>query len=96
MSFIKSRAIIKIFFLFLVIFIHPTFLLNAEDSEVIITPVIALKATNIFEKKPLTKENSNALAIIVRFAETSVNVTIQISQKFLPWAGQYGKYSQIL
>jgi len=58
-----------------------------------ITPEIALKAIELFQKNPLDKNADGALSIIINFADISDDVIITLDPMLLPWTKSNIKYS---
>lgn len=89
----KSKIQFSVILIFSFIFVSTVY---ADDPKIEITPDIALKAIQLFENHPLTDDGKAALSIIVTYASKSDDVSITISNDFLPWAGQDVKYANIL
>ncbi len=59
---------------------------SSEDSwTTAITPEITLEAIKIFRENPIGEDARGALALIVKFAKESKEVSVKISPNYLPW-----------
>ena len=57
----------------------------ADDTPKPITKDIARKAIEVFRADPLSKLGEGAASVILKFAEESPDVKVEIGMKVLPW-----------
>ena len=79
---------VKKFCLFIVCFIaaaYPVSCFGEESWTTAVTPEITLEAIKIFRENPVGEDARGALALIVKFARESKDVSVTISPNYLPW-----------